>query len=249
MMKSNWQAAHEEWMAEERRRLGDPPAFEKVSAFLRGELSAIEEEQVRAQLACHPELARALVEPFPDEDPAAERALVSDAELSERWAAIERRIDGPRVGVLRFPHAVSALAASLMLVFAGLYWSVAVRVAQPEIVSAEFTELRPGATRGAGRNPMPLTANHGEYQIAVPLVTVDGLTNFRVRIEDAHGERLWQSEVVESPESAIAVKIPASFLDPGVYDVQLIGVDGANEEELIAYPVKVSERRSGAGSR
>ena len=241
--KSEWQAVYAELMADERRRLGDPPTFGEVSAYVRGELSAKEEERVRELLACYPELARAIAEPFPAEDSAADRELMSDEELAAGWAALEKRIDGAKVGVLRFPYGWISLAASLMLVFAGLYWGVTERMNRPQIVSATFAELRSSATRGGGRMPLPLVANRGQYQIAVPVLTGTDFTSFRIRIVDMQGDRLWQSEVVERPDRSIAVKIPTKFLDPGVYDIELIGVDGVGrEEELVSYAVEVPER-------
>lgn len=240
--KSDWEAVRDQLMAEERRRLGEPPTFEQLSAYMRGELSAAEEERMRDLLACYPELARAIAEPFPEEDAVADREVMSDEELESRWVELEGRINGARAGVLRFPLAWTALAASLLLVFGGVYWNT-VRL-RPQIVPASaavgFEELRNRPTRGGRTTPVLLTATDEEYRIAATIPNTVEQTSFRIGIVDAQHDKLWQSEIVKQPDHSIAVKIPTKFLDPGSYDIELIGVDGAGKEEKLArYPIEV----------
>src|ERR1051325_10204358 len=62
--KTEWQGLHQQLMADERKRMGDPPTAEEVLAYMSGELSAEEEERIRERLVCYPELVRTLTAPF-----------------------------------------------------------------------------------------------------------------------------------------------------------------------------------------
>jgi hypothetical protein len=246
--KSDWEAVHEQMMAEERRKLGDPPTFDQVLAYMRGELSSQEEERVRALLVYYPELAQSVFEPFPAGD---EGSSISDDELARRWSFLESRIDGTRRGVIRFPLARTALAAALVLVFAGLYWNAKTELRRmqsaaiaPRIIPGEFTELRPGGTRGGDVDPMQLVPEGDLFAVAVPLLADPSFENFRIEIvEPAASQPLWQSQVVSRPgDPSIPLLIPRAMLPAGRYDVVLYGVDGSRQERLISYPVRVSDR-------
>src|SRR6185436_10982736 len=84
-------------------------------------------ERVRAWLVCNPDLARALMQPFPanDAEPG-DPDFLSQEELAKHWASLQQRIQVPvttsAFRLLQFPSRWTALAAALALVFAGLYW-------------------------------------------------------------------------------------------------------------------------------
>src|SRR5688500_16910631 len=93
--KSDWQAVHQEMTAEERRKLGEPPTTEEMLAYSHGELSAENVERVKAWLVCNPDMARALMEPFPSDDAKPGDAdFLSEEELSKRWASLQQSIHG-----------------------------------------------------------------------------------------------------------------------------------------------------------
>jgi len=60
--KHEWDLGLNEWIIEERERLGGPPMPEEVVAFTRGELPESEAERVRALLVYYPELTSLLDE-------------------------------------------------------------------------------------------------------------------------------------------------------------------------------------------
>lgn len=60
--KTDWDAALDAWVEDERERLGGPPTHEEVVAYLRGELPPAEAARVRALLVYYPELTPLLTE-------------------------------------------------------------------------------------------------------------------------------------------------------------------------------------------
>jgi hypothetical protein len=244
--KADWQAVHDEIMAEERRKLGEPPTFDEVLAYTRGELSEQEAERVRALLVWYPELARTIAEPFP-EDEADGRQLVSDDELTERWAALEKRIDGGRTNVRRFPRIWIGVAAALAVVFTSVIWQSGLHSRRLPQASAliddsaeDYRTLRPGGFRGGGNEFTMLEAEDDDYRLAIPIIGSSERNDFRLEIVDSSDQQLWSSEILRRPPTdTFALVVPRAFLKPGQYEIVLHGVEGAARERLAFYPVRV----------
>ncbi|MFP5246849.1 MAG: hypothetical protein ACLGH0_09150, partial [Thermoanaerobaculia bacterium] len=117
--KSDWRAVHQQMMADDRRKLGEPPTVEELRAYQRGELSKGEEERIQELLVCYPELVRMLTEPFPTEgaepgDP----DYLSDEEYAKHWAVLQKKMQPNGGRVVSFRHYLpTALAASIAIVF------------------------------------------------------------------------------------------------------------------------------------
>ena len=118
--KSEWRSINESLNSEERARL-EPPAFDEVLQYMRGELPAEDEERMRERLVPFPELVRALTAQFPTEgakpgDP----DYVSDDEFAKQWAFLKHR--AKRKSASQFWPAIGSVAAALAIVFGGLFW-------------------------------------------------------------------------------------------------------------------------------
>ncbi len=246
--KSDWQTVHEDMLAEERHRLGDPPTAEEMLAYRRGELSPEDEARVRELLVAYPELARAVAVPFDDtEARPGEDGYLSGTEVDRQWDSMQRRIHGGRL--MRFPAAWIGLAAAIALVFGALYWQEIGKVrrlertlAQPHLVT-EVQELYPGVSRGPS-SFATLTAGGDRYVIRLVLVNAPQSAGYRIEIRDtATAPRvLWKTTTVDrDPAGNFVVVIPRSFLAPGKYLIHVYGVDG-REELLGDYRIVIPSR-------
>ena len=245
--KSEWQAANQQVMEEERRRLGAPPDDETIARYLRGELAAAEEDRVRAHLAANPELARPLAAPFPSDDPGpGEPGYVSEEELALRWKDLQSRMSASRASrgrVLRFWRASAALAASLAIVFGVLLWRAEAERRQP-IGPWEEQLLLPDGHRGAGDTRYTALTAQGESVLLVgALVNQPHFPDYRVEIVDVSADpprKLWASDSVSRRENdTFSILVPRSFLKRGQYRIVLYGADGARQEQLATYSFSV----------
>jgi hypothetical protein len=259
--KSDWDDVQQEMIAEDRQRLGDPPNVEEVKAYLRGELSAEEESRVRELLVCYPDLALALTQEFPSQDAKpGDPDFLSEAELDKQWASLENRIhrtgDPVEPRVLRFWHRTAAtLAATLVLAFGGLLWlaqsraRMAKELAEPRVASEEQL-LLPDGQRGGSGGSATLSAEGDFFLLVVPLIVPSNdagrFAHDRLQIVDVSTNpprSLWNSAALPRRDhDTFAVLVPRAFLRPGKYQVVLYGIDGAGEERLASYSLRVPAR-------
>ncbi len=92
--RSDWGAAYRKLIAEGRRKLGEPPTEEQFLSYSRNGLGSEEAARVQEYLSFHPEIARALVLPFPspEESRPGDPDYLSDEMLEEDWKAIQARL-------------------------------------------------------------------------------------------------------------------------------------------------------------
>jgi hypothetical protein len=236
--KADWQTVNHDLMAEQRRVLGGPPTAEQLLAYTRGELPADAEERMRDLLVCYPDIARTVAVPFPREAAQpADADYLPDAELEKVWPLVQRRLGYARSrgGVLQFPHALTALAAAIALVFAGLYWQAQSKLSgvnEPGVLVDEQVLLPDG--RGNGDAGVTLTPSRGATMLIVP--ATPEATSLALVEKTARGERpLWSGEAVRRADDTFAVVVPRGFLAPG--DYRLIVYAGT--ERLSSYSVRV----------
>jgi len=247
---------------EDRRRLGEPPTAEELLAYRRGELSVAEEARVRELLVCYPELARALTVPFPVEGAApGDPDFLTDAEFATHWASLQKRVhDEDAVAtrpeearVLQFwRRASTALAAALLLAFGGLLWQaqsrarLAKELGDPRVTSEEQL-LLPDGQRGGGDGSLTLAAEGDSFLLIAPLVGGSQFPRYRLEIVDLSTtppRALWSSTALHRRfNDTFAILVPRPFLKPGRYQIVLSGVDGAHEERLATYTLRVPEGR------
>jgi hypothetical protein len=239
--KSDWQAVHQRMSAEDRRKLGEPPAIEEMLAYTRGELSGADAERVRAWLVCNPDEARALTEPFPEDDvQPGHPDFLSQDELTQRFAPLQTR-----GRVVPFRPAWTALAAALALVFAGLYgqaeWKLRRLSGTPQNVQTYtlVSAQQRGTPQDASTRVERCT---GDFLTFVMPVTDAGFGSYRITIAEitTASPRKRESLAGRGNEELVSVLVPCSFLKPGRYDIALYGLTGTGaEERLDRYKVRV----------
>ena len=205
---------------EDRRRLGEPPTFEEMLAYTRGELSGAEEQRVRELMVCYPELARTVTEPFAPEE----------THLAP---------------VVRFRHVWTAIAAAIALVFAGLYWQAESKarrmnheLAVPHVVSTEQL-LLPDGNRG-GAHATILSVAGDSYLLVATLINAARFSSYRLEITDSGAKPLWsQAGLQPRDNDTFAIIVPRTFLPAGEYQVVLYGENGARGERIATYTVRV----------
>jgi hypothetical protein len=244
--KSDWQLVNQELMAEQRRKLGDPPSAEEMLAYTRGELTEEQEDRIRAFLVCYPELARAVATDVTDDEP-----NIADADVMRRFIALQKELRAKETRreagrVVPFRQLPAALAAILALVFAGLYWNAETRARrlsnarqQPHGVIA-MQEIRPGGQRGAG-GVETLSDGTADHLLRLVIGNAMHYDQYRVEISAAESRTpLWGETGVQRMENdEFLIFVPRKFLTPGRYDIALYGLAGENRQLLESYSVQV----------
>jgi hypothetical protein len=234
--------------AEERRRLGEPPTVEEMLAYERGELPPQDEERVRALLVAYPELAQALVMPFPDDDGEPE---LSTELIDAQWSSLQRRLIEPNVFPFRAPaaarrtgtpglRALAAAAAIAAVLSGGLLWRAEMKLGQPRMASDEQL-LLPDGQRGPGEASPVISPQDDSYLLVAPLINQQSFADYRLELIDAATRRvLWTSMAMPRRSSdTFAILVPSSFLKPGRYQVVLYGVADGHDERMASYTLRV----------
>lgn len=96
-----WEAAYRELIEDGRKRLGEFPSVETLLAYSRGDLDPEQTARIQEFLAYYPDLARALVAPFPspEEIRPGDPDYLPDDILEQDWNAIQARLGGGPVVV------------------------------------------------------------------------------------------------------------------------------------------------------
>jgi hypothetical protein len=249
--KSDWEAVRDEMVAD-RRRLGEAPSAEEMMAYERGELSESDAERVRGWLVANPDVARALIEPFPTNGAApGDPGFLSDAELSNQWIALQRRIHAPDPApagrVVRFPARWIGLAAAVALVFAGLFWRADSEVrrltrqlSEPHMVGQHGGALWPDQNRrGAAQEPQITVPAGRDADFDVMLAAESPFPQYRLELSETGSQLSWKSPVSQAVDGALSIHIPHQFLKPGNYRIVVYGVTGEHEERLDSYSFRV----------
>lgn len=242
--KSDWDAVPQNVTAEERRKLGESPATEELMAYSRGELTAADAARVRAWLDGNPDMARALSQVFPDDDAKpGDPDYLSQDELSKRWTALQNEIR-PKGRVVRFP-ALAALAASVAVVFAGLYWQEVRTSDKPVLLDITQIVEPENGRRGPNVGPHLLNVTEDGAVCTLQLSDPSRFQWYRIEIFDAQsGEAIWKSAPTQQQQDdGLSVLIPRTFLEPGIYRIKVFGLDETRREEVVdSYLVRVPSR-------
>jgi hypothetical protein len=240
--KSEWSSVNGERPGPTRPETGEPPTYEEVLAYSRGELPPAEEERVRELLVAYPELARTMFASVPeDEAQQGEPGYVSDVELARRLKVLHERlpIERPAAPFRARRWAPLALAATLAIV-SGLYIQSAVEVRRLSVlvnaphVAADERILLSDARRGGGAQGVLLDPEAGSYAL---VVSADDpmYRSYRLEIVDYGTQRsLWKSEILQRKEDngTFSLFFRREFLPPGDYQVVVYGVAAGGEEKL-----------------
>jgi hypothetical protein len=258
--KSDFDAVRHQMTADESRTLGEPPPFEVLLAYSRGELSEVDAEPVRDWLVCNPKVARALVQPFPDDGAKlGDDAFLSHAELENAWGSLQARLHGassevgPASRRLKFPERWLAVAAAGVLVFGGLFWQSENRVRQlegelhtPRVLHAPQTVYPDATRRGTPAESTLIVADEEDVLLELKLSDASRFEEYRLHIADARTvptRSLWKSApAAADDEGSISMLIPRRYLGLGRYRIGVYGVKGGREELLDTYTVLMAPR-------
>jgi hypothetical protein len=240
---SEWQAANDRVMEDARHKLGDAPGADDLIAYKRGELSAHREQQVREWLVCNPDVARALLEPFPTTgaepgDP----DFLSDADFAQHWTAMQRKMTAAKERgggrVVQFWRISTAVAATVALTLGALLWQ-AQWGRQPQILQEEV--LIPDGHRGPAEEAAVLAGSGKSVILIAPLIGHFDYSRYRLQIEK-HGSRapVW-SGVSPPPgdDNVFAIEVPRRFLAPARYRLVIYGIGGDGEKSLASYSIRI----------
>jgi len=205
MSKNDWDAALDEWVAEERERLGGPPEPEEVVAFLRGELPAADAARVQALLVYYPELTSLLDERKP--------------RVALRWLPI---------------------AAGLLIAIVAITQSKR-EPQQPYMIAAK-QELRSVMVRGGGA-PELVLPDQERWHLAPVLSDPPRDPAYRLEIvSDEPPKRVWISDLVQPPFELV---VPREFLRDGLYQLNVLGIDGARMHVVEQFRFRTPQIRGG----
>lgn len=224
--------------AEEREALGPPPTVDEMLALEAGTLSPEETERVRGLLVAYPELARALAQPFPEDDES-----LPEGELDRRWTEFQQTLPRrPERGrLLLFWRTTAALAAAVAITFGGLLWQARHDLARPHVIGDEHV-LQEDGERGGTETALIVTSHADSCLLMVPVIGAQDYEDYRLDIH-APGRQspAWRSGVLSRPPNeTFAIVVPRRFLaSAGTYQVMLYGVRGQGEERLATYSLRV----------
>src|SRR5207237_231347 len=163
---------------------------------------------------------------------------LSDREFASHWTALQRRMKRGRVVEL-WPL-FGAIAATLAIVFAGLFWQARKELMTPRVLDAVV--LTRDGQRGVGNEAVTLTGQGDSTLLVLSTSDQTSFEQFRVEIVDAMKPQkpLWSSSArARTNEELIAIVVPRKYLKPGKVQVLLYGVSGARQEVLASYTLRV----------
>ena len=220
-----WEAVYRELIADERKRLGEPPTAETLLAYSQGELDTDETARVQEFLILYPELARALVAPFPSsaEIRPGDPDYLSDEMLEQDWQAIQARLDKePAVAV----PATSGARKNLWFYLRGFFRDL---LRRPQLATAAslgmiavlgFLALR------AEQHVQKLT-----QELATPRINLEHRVLLPDGERDAAGE---ETPILLRPQADHYLLTPTVAHLPSNpdYRLRLVEVEGAREKEV-----------------
>ncbi|HEY6141043.1 MAG TPA: hypothetical protein VI670_25075 [Thermoanaerobaculia bacterium] len=221
-------------------RAGEPPTDDEIEAYLNGELSADEARRLRERLAQFPELARALNEPFPAAD---------DPDV------LEESRSGGHVLFFWRTTAIAAVLTTVVLGVLLLQTQTKMRRMTKDLsrphVDLENALLLPDGQRGKPSDEAPIALpKSGENYLLVPaLIHQPEFRDYRVDIVDLNTpapHTIWSSSGLHRrSDDTFEIWIPRTFLNPGIYQLVVYGIDGT-AERLAKYTVRVPRPDRGA---
>lgn len=244
-------------MARKREELGDPPTPEELLAWRDGRLDPAAREHLAARIAIYPDAARALADlaAFPDVEPGPDTPEPPDEDAG--WQAFRTRLAQlpPPAAPLPAPAPHRPLpwrlpAAAALLLSAGLLAGYLAgrgsRTAPERAVGLNVTiaELAPVEDDGvrASDAPVELPPVSDELLLILTLPATEEFATYEVEISGREGTRLWSGGGLQpTPLGTVQLSFPRETFAPGVYQIDLLGVDGAGRKARVArYELRVA---------
>lgn len=240
--KDEGQIINRALMADDRRRVGEPPSPDEMLAYKRGELSPEEEERMRERLVCYPELLRALIAEFPSEEAQpGDPDYLSDIEFARHKARLPKAASARRFD---FRTAFSAVAATLVLLLGGFLWRAEWLLRQPRAWDAQV--LQSDNSRGIGESQALTIGGADSVLLFVPFNDEREFDTYRLDLQDASSDPprpLWRKDDLRhTGDVAISVAVPTTLLKAGRYRIVLHGVNGTRDDIIGTYTFHVPAR-------
>lgn len=255
--------AREAIMARKREELGEPPTPEELLAYRDGRLDPAARERLEARIAVYPEAARALADlaAFPDVDPAPGTPALSDEEIDAGWDAFRRRLETlPRPGpipIRQIPGrsiwrstGLQAAAAILLLSIGLGIGYLAGRTSRTTPQSAGparnvvIAELEPVADDGfrAPAASFELPEGSEALLLTLALPGTEEFSGYAAEVFDRDDTRQWSGGgLLPSSLGTIQVSFPREAFAPGIYRIDLFGLDEAGGRTRVArYELRVA---------
>jgi hypothetical protein len=225
-----------------------PPAAEDVLAYYDGKLSGDRAARVQELLVAHPEMVRAALAPFPEDDARpGDPDYLAPEELDRRWESLQQRVHAPSgARVLQFWRVSAAIAASLAIAFGVMLWQSQSSARAPRVILNEQVLLPDGQRGPNAELPVALTTETDSYLLVVPVLHAADFNDYRLELVSpgsTASRPLWRSATVSRPPNdTLAIVVPRAFLPGGRYQVVLYGLSGGRDERLATYSVSVPGR-------
>lgn len=234
---------------------GGHPAPERLFEYQEGLLAPGQADEVRDHLALCSDCTRMVLElsgTVPLAAPEA-RAPLSEKEMADVWPGISRRLPLPSetrprrrpMERIALPLAASFLVATLALfLWAGALLRENRRLARPQ-ANIAILDLAPQGQRMLRedvRRPEAVPQGTQEVLLVLNLADLRPFPAYRAEILASSDERvLWASDdLARSSRGNFTLRLPLSFVPPGLYRIRLFGIDGGRREPLADYEVDLN---------
>jgi len=263
--RKDFLTALEAIMAKKREELGEPPAPEELLAYRDGRLDSEARELLESKIAVYPDAARALADlaAFPNVEPGPDTPELSDEEIGARWQTFRGRLaelpppsrtEEPetRPRSARWPTSWSLAAAAVLLLSIGLSAGYLAgrsgnspgRKISPSL-NVTIAELMPledqeGGVR-ASAAPVQLEPRSDELLLILILPETKNFSGYAAQIFDRQGASLWSGDgLLPTTEGTFRLSFARDAFTPGVYRIDLFGVDDTGKKRLARYELWVS---------
>ncbi|MGZ5444182.1 MAG: hypothetical protein ACXW5U_20335 [Thermoanaerobaculia bacterium] len=241
----DWREARREAFEEGRRRVGPPPAVEKVEALLAGQLPEAEAQEVREALAFYPELVRVMTRPAVE----GETPVLTDVEREADLARIRKRLGfatapviemRPRGGGSRFLALVAGIAIAVTIggVVVMQRWQREPRNLTRKVLIADGSR----SVRGSSSAPAVILAPATDYLLK-PLHRPERVhREYRLELLDlgtSPPRAVWKRDgITREADGSFPAELSTDDLAPGDYQLVLYGID-ESADRLATYRLRI----------
>lgn len=240
-------------LSEEDKRQRDPdehPNREMLAAYLAKallpeEYDTVQEHLLRCTLCAGMILdLKRLLEPPPED---LSREGVVDFETEAEWRELRatlREVQGQNAaakpGLLRRIAGAPAIAAVLAILFAAAAYRVVMlqrELASPTAVQITTVEAQ-GSKKGAPPVAEPTPFRLGNVAV-FDTHSERPYPNYRLSFKDKDGRIQVTLEAQEDESGTIALRLPKGFLTPGLYHVEILGLESATANPIREFDIRI----------
>jgi hypothetical protein len=240
-------------LSEQRQNPGDVDdhlSAEKLSAYQAGELPPEENDAIQEHLA-HCTLCTGMLldlqrflEPPPEDLP---REGVVDFAAEAEWRSLREKLREAQAqnaaakrGLFRRISWMPAVAAVMAILLVGAAYRIVVlqrELARPTAVQITTVEEQ-GSKKGAPGVAEPSPVRLGNVAI-FDTHSERPYPNYRLSFRDKDGRIQATVEAQEDENGMIALRLPKGFLTPGLYHIQVLGLEGATANPIREFDIRI----------